>query len=230
MTKYHLVSFKTWPWVQRAVIVMRAKKVDFEVTYITKDTKQDWFLEISPHGKVPVLKVDDDVLFESNAIAEFLDEMVPPRLHPEDPIKRARNRAWTDFASSWSGALGKVSYAKTKEDHAKALEDLPATLQKIEDSLERRENDGPYFNGDQLCLVDAAYAPFLMRFNIVEGINPTGALEGFPKLKAWSEALLSNQAVIDSVPEDFGKVFNENLHRRETLAAQILDEQAAAAE
>jgi len=207
---------------------MRAKKVDFEVTYITKETKPDWFLEISPHGKVPVLMVDDDVLFESNAIAEFLDEVVEPRLAPEDPIKRARNRAWTDFASSWSGALGKVSYAKTKEDHTAGLEALPATLQKIEDSLSRRENDGPYFNGDQLCLVDAAYAPFLLRFNMVEDINPTGVLDGFPKVKAWSEALLADEAVINSVPEDFAEVFDGNLHKRGTLAAQILDERAAA--
>ena len=209
---------------------MRAKNVDFEVTYITKDSKPDWFLEISPHGKVPVLKVDDDVLFESNAIAEFLDEMVPPQLHPTDPVKRARNRAWTDFTSDWSRALGKVSYAKTKKDHAKGLEDLPKTLAKIEESLSRRENDGPYFNGDTLCLVDVAYAPFLMRFNMVEKINPTNVLDDFPKIKAWSDALLSNDAVINSVSEDFDEVFRESLHKRESLAAQILDEQSAAAE
>ena len=55
--------------MQRAVILMRAKNVDFEVTYIDLRDKPDWFLEISPHGKVPVLKLDDDILFESNAIA-----------------------------------------------------------------------------------------------------------------------------------------------------------------
>jgi Glutathione S-transferase, N-terminal domain len=46
------------------------------------DNRPDWFLAISPHKKVPVLRVDDRVsLFESNAIAEYLDETVPPRLH-----------------------------------------------------------------------------------------------------------------------------------------------------
>ena len=76
------------------MIVLRAKGVEFEVTHITADAKPEWFLEISPHGKVPVLWVDDEVLFESCAITEFLDETVKPRLHPMDPIKRARNRAW----------------------------------------------------------------------------------------------------------------------------------------
>ncbi len=58
---------------------MRAKYVEFEVTYVNLRDKPDWFLEISPHGKVPVLKVDDEILFESNAIAEYLDEMVEPK-------------------------------------------------------------------------------------------------------------------------------------------------------
>ncbi len=209
---------------------MRAKNVKFEVTYITKNTKPDWFLEISPHAKVPVLRVDDDVLFESNAIAEFLDEVVEPCLSPKDPIKRAQNRAWTDFAGGWSDALGKVNYAKTLKEHASALEALPVTLHKIEDALSQRVGNGPYFNDDKLSLVDAAYAPFLMRFDIVENINPTGILEGFPRIKAWSAALLKNEAVSGSVSEDFAEVFEENLHRRETLAGQILANKPAAAE
>jgi glutathione S-transferase len=77
MAKYVLVSFKTCPWVQRAAIVLREKNVDFEFRHIEPDNRPDWFLAISPHKKVPVLRVDDRVsLFESNAIAEYLDETV----------------------------------------------------------------------------------------------------------------------------------------------------------
>jgi glutathionyl-hydroquinone reductase len=77
--KYHLISSVTCPWVQRSVILLRVKKVDFDVTYINLREKPDWFLKLSPHGKVPVLQVGDEVLFESNAIAEFLDETFEPR-------------------------------------------------------------------------------------------------------------------------------------------------------
>lgn len=206
---------------------MRAKNLKFDVTYITKDTKPDWFLEISPHAKVPVLKVDDDVLFESNAIAEFLDEVVEPRLSPEDPIERARNRAWTDFTGGWAGALNKVNYAKTEKEHSLALKALPKTLQKVEYALGKRNNNGPYFNGDKLCLVDAAYAPFLMRFNIVENINPTGVLEDFPRIKSWSNALMNNESVIGSVSKDFSEIYETNLHNRGSLAARVLDKNSA---
>ena len=103
MTKYLLVSFKTCPWVQRAAIVLREKKVEFEFRHIEPDNRPDWFLAISPHKKVPVLRIDDKVsLFESNAIAEYLDETIAPRLHPEDPIERAINRAWTDYVPTFA--------------------------------------------------------------------------------------------------------------------------------
>ena len=72
------------------MILLRAKDVDFEVTYIDLQKKPDWFLKISPHGKVPVLLVDDEPLFDSNAIAEYLEDVILPSKHPSDPLKRAR--------------------------------------------------------------------------------------------------------------------------------------------
>lgn len=206
------------------MIVLRAKKVEFDVTYITKDDKPDWFLELSPHGKVPVLKVNDIALFESNAIAEFLDEVVEPRLAPQDPIMRAYNRAWTDFTGNWAKALNQVTYAKTVEEHASALNELPLTLQKLEDALSRRSTNGPYFNDENISLVDAAYAPFIMRFEIVEGINPTNILKQYPNISAWSDALMDNEFVINSVPNDFSEVYQVNLYNRKTLAAEILNQ------
>ena len=174
---------------------MRAKDVDFEVTYIDLRDKPDWFLEISPHGKVPVLKVDDDILFESNAIAEFLDETVEPRLHPADAIKRARNRAWTDFVADFSSALSKIIYAKTKDAMEDGLAKAPKVLSRLEEALaSERGNDGPYFNGDTLCLVDAAYGPFLRRLAMAEAALPER--HPYPALYAGFIALL--EALVSS--------------------------------
>ena len=79
-SQFKLCSFKTCPWVQRAAIVLRAKNVPYEITYIDRDHRPDWFLAVSPHSKVPVLLIDGkEALFESNAIAEYLEETVAPR-------------------------------------------------------------------------------------------------------------------------------------------------------
>ena len=210
---------------------MRAKEVEFEVTYVNLRDKPDWFLEISPHGKVPVLKVDDEILFESNAIAEYLDETVEPRLHPEDAIKRARNRAWTDFVPDFSAALNKIGYAKTKEAMEDGLAAAPKAISRLEGALAKeRSNDGPYFNGDKLCLVDAAYAPFLQRFAIVEDILNTGLLNDYPLVQAWSDALLANNTVTGAVPDNFSEEFKGNHQRRDTYAWSKMEASRIAAE
>ena len=222
--KYHLISSYTCPWVQRAVIMMRAKGIGFDVTYIDLRNKPDWFLEISPHGKVPVLKVDDVPLFESNAIAEYLDEMVEPRLHPADPIKRARNRAWTDFLPDfvYSG-LNTVTYCPSKEALPDALKAAKKRLSRLEEAIaNERGNDGPYFNGDKLCLVDAAYGPFLQRFSISEKVLLTGLLQDFPLVSSWSDALLANETIVGAVAPNFPKEYEANLARRGTYAWALM--------
>jgi glutathione S-transferase len=206
--------------VQRAVIILRAKNVEFDVTYIDLRSKPAWFLEISPHGKVPVLKVGDQILFESNAIAEFLDETVAPRLHPADPFKRARNRAWTDFVPTFSAALGEVTYAKDKVAVAAGIKRLTGPLTRLEGALAtERPGSGPYFNGGEISLVDAAYAPFLQRFTICEKVLKTGLLDNFPLVKAWASTLLADNRVTSALPDNFPSAYQANLERRGALAA-----------
>lgn len=208
---------------------MRAKDVDFDVTYINLREKPDWFLKISPHGKVPVLHVHDVPLFESNAIAEYLDEVVEPRLHPADPVKRAQNRAWTDFTATFSAALGKINYAKSEQEVAAGIEGAKPCLQRLEDAIAReRGNDGPFFNGKELCLVDAAYAPFLQRFMINDAILQTGLLDGYPLVSAWAKALLADDRVTGAVAPEFQTAYDENLERRGTYASQLKQARTAA--
>jgi len=210
------------------VILLRAKDVEFDVTYINLREKPDWFLEISPHGKVPVLKVGDEILFESNAIAEFLDEMVAPRLHPEDPIERAKNRAWTDFTATFAGALSKIHYAKTREDMEAAVEAAPEVLLKVEKALAGRGNNGPFFNGPDLSLVDAAYAPFLQRYLLIDNGLKNDVLKDFPLIRAWAETLMADERVTGAVPDNFEAEFIGNLHRRDLYAREFFENTVAA--
>ena len=64
-----LISHKLCPYVQRAVIALNEKGVPFERIDIDLANKPDWFLKISPLGKVPVLLVatadGEAALFES---------------------------------------------------------------------------------------------------------------------------------------------------------------------
>lgn len=227
--KIHLISSVTCPWVQRSAITLGVKNIDFDVTYINLRDKPDWFLKISPHGKVPVLQIDDQILFESNAILEYLDESYEPHLHPADPIKRARNRAWNEFIRDFSSALTSMTYSKSREELAQAIEKAPARIERVEEAIANdRDNDGPFFNGDKLCLVDATYGPFFQRFAIAEKVLKTGVLKKFPLVQAWSDALLASEAIVGAVASNFAEEYRANLVRRGAYAATLMEPSAAA--
>jgi glutathione S-transferase len=230
MTKYLLVSFETCPWVQRAAIVLREKKIAFEFRHITPDNRPDWFLAISPHKKVPVLRIDDSVsLFESNAIAEFLDETIAPRLHPENPVARAVNRAWTDYLPTFAETVTGGAYAETEADYVKAVAKIPVALDRIEKALEK-QGAGPYFNGEKYSLVDAAYAPFLQRYYFLDRIKRIGEIEKFPRLVAWAEALLARPSTHSFPPAELEAKYRANLRRRGNYLARLIEPAEQAAE
>ena len=229
MTKYMLVSFKTCPWVQRSAIVLREKNTPFEMRHIEPDNRPDWFLAISPHKKVPVLRIDDRVsLFESNAINEYLDETIAPRLHPEDPIERALNRAWTDYVPTFASAVTATAYADSEADYNKAAAAIPVAFERLEKALEK--GGGPYFNGAEYSLVDAAYAPFLQRYHFLDRVRKLGHLEKFPRLAAWSEALLNRPSTHSFAPAEFEAMYRDGLKRRNKWVSRFVEPAKAAAE
>src|SRR5262249_51048921 len=100
MPQLTLVSHELCPYVQRAAIALEEKGVAFERINVDLTNKPDWFLAISPLGKVPLLKVGEAVIFESAVIVEYLEETQDSPLHPADPLERAEHRAWIEFGSS----------------------------------------------------------------------------------------------------------------------------------
>jgi glutathione S-transferase len=230
MPTYELVSFKTCPWVQRAAIVLREKKIPFTFIHIEADDRPDWFRAISPHNKVPVLRIDGrTALFESGAIAEYLDETAAPRLHPEDPVERAFHRAWIEYLPTFVDVTSSHAYAATEEEFAKAAAQVPAAFAKVEKALERQAG-GPLFQGARYSLVDAAYAPFLQRHLFLERIRPIGHIGSFPRLKAWAEALAARPSTHSFPPAEFEAMYREGVKRRNVWMSRFADASKAAAE
>jgi glutathione S-transferase len=225
MPKFMLCSFKTCPWVQRAAIVLQAKEVPYDINYIDRDHRPQWFLAISPHAKVPVLQIDGrHAIFESNAIAEYLDETVPPRLHPEDPIERARHRAWTDYVSTFAASVSDTAYADSEEEFTARAPQMEGPFGKLEEALAQGDKEGPYFSGARLSLVDAAYAPFLQRYTFMDRLRPLGIIGKFPRLARWRDALLAAPAVKASTVPDIEAAWQENLRLRGRWLARYVPE------
>ena len=230
MAKYLLVSFKTCPWVQRAAIVLREKNVPFEFRHIEPDNRPEWFLAISPHKKVPVLRIDDKVsLFESNAINEYLDETIAPRLHPDDPIERAINRAWTDYVPTFAESVTGMAYADDEKVYNAAAAKIPVAFERVERALEK-QGAGPLFNGAKYSLVDAAYAPFLQRYFFLDRIRPICLIAKYPRLKAWADTLMKRPSTHSFPEAEFETLYRLNVKRRNKWVSQFVADAAVAAE
>jgi len=216
--KLQLISFKLCPFVQRAVIALRKQGINYDITFINLMDPPEWFEELSPTGQVPILKVDDEVIFESNVIVEFLNEISGDKLHPSDPVMRAKNRSWMSYSSSMFDHLFSL-ITGDKETFVSAKGALTQKLAK----LEKIKSDQKYFNGDQFMMIDAAIAPFFMRVSwINEFTDNILSLENFPKIHIWSKALLSDKDVMASVEEGLDDVYYSNIEARGAHLSTLL--------
>jgi glutathione S-transferase len=197
--KLVLISHRLCPDVQRAAIALAEKGVPFERVDIDLDAKPDWFLRLSPLGKVPVLKVGDNVIFESAVILEYLEDTRPNPLHPADPLVRAEHRSWIEFGSSVLADLWGFYTAPDAEAFAARTAALAAKFAR----LEARIGEGPFFDGARFSLVDAAFGPVFRYFDVFDGIADFGILAGKPKVAAWRRALATRPSVQAAVSADY---------------------------
>ena len=197
---YKLVSFDVCPYVQRSVITLQEKGVPYEIEYIDLNNKPEWFMQLSPLGKVPILIIEDTVIFESATINEYLDEIAPGRkLQPSDPLQRAHNRAWIEFTSTVLVTRNQMQHAKTEQETRRLAAIVNGQLARLEEQID----NGPFFNGNDFSLVDAAAAPLFQRLAWLLELAPDlGVLDDLPKVTAWSEALLQRESVKRSTVAD----------------------------
>jgi glutathione S-transferase len=211
--KFELISFDICPYVQRSVITLKHKKVDFKLTFIDLGNPPEWFNKISPLGKVPVLLVKNTpesepvVLFESAVINEYLDEVTPPMIMPSDPLEKARQRAWIAVSGE---CLMWLFTAMTSQDAAEVTEarsDLWDTLARVEDALP----GGNYFTGNQFSLVDAAFAPVFMRMLMMRSMRDDAHWKNLPKTHQWAKSLMELPEVKTSIESNFKERYKEVL-------------------
>lgn len=202
--KLELISFALCPFVQRSVITLKYKKADFKLTYIDLKNKPQWFLNISPMGRVPVLRVDETTsIFESAVINEFLDETVGKPLMSSEPLQRALERSWIQFGSELIMSMYVATMAKNNEEMDAKISQLFADLAKVQVVL----GEGPYFRGTQFSLVDTSWAPLFMRLFLSSHLKEDRRWSDIPRVRQWGEELMKVPAVQQSVLPDFADLY-----------------------
>jgi glutathione S-transferase len=211
-----LVSHKLCPYVQRAVIALTEKGIPFERIDIDLASKPDWFLRISPLGKVPVLLVETEdgevALFESNVICEYIEEtQAGAKLHPRDALERAQHRAWMEFGSTILSELWGLETTGDPAIFESKRQAVAAKFARVEEAL----GAGRYFAGENFSLVDAVFAPIFRYFDVFDQLTDLSVFADTPKVRAWRATLAKRPSVRTAVGADYPQLLHAFLVRHD---------------
>ncbi|ALC11105.1 glutathione S-transferase family protein [Sphingopyxis sp. 113P3] len=201
--KITLYAVEKAPMVQPVRMCLFEKQIEHELVYINPYNKPQWYKDLTPNGQglVPLLDVDGELIFESSVINEYLDEMFPARRFlPTDPVVKAKNRAWTLAALEILLALVDMTVLRRLEEYEFNRTRLLGKLTKLDEQL----SDGPFFNGEQLALIDFQYAPILLRIDILDRLYGTDVLPQFKRIPAWAKNVLALESQKATVPPPSG--------------------------
>jgi len=209
--KFHLVTHVLCPYVQRSIIVLQEKDIPYTRTDIDLSNTPAWFKRLSPMNKVPLLLVNESkALFESAVICEYLNEITPGSLHPQDPLEKAHHRAWIEFGSGILDSIGGLYSAK---DEA-SFESKRIEIQNKFQLVEKEMSGAPFFSGDKFQLIDAVYGPIFRYFQVFDRITDLAIFEGGSKISAWRETLQQRVSVQHAVAAEYPELLLQFLKER----------------
>ncbi len=165
------------------------------------------FLQLNPQGFVPALKLDDgQVLTQSLAIVEYLDELRPqPPLLPASPEERARVRAMSQLIACDIHPLNNLrvlQYLEGPLAQSPSVRDawyrhwIEAGFTALEDMLGRDASRGRFCHGASPTIADVCLVPQVFnarRFSV--------DLSPYPRLVAIDAACRELAAFASAAPE-----------------------------
>ncbi len=191
ISQIQLVSAEVCPFAQRSRLALLEKELSFELVEINLDNKPDWFTNVSPYSKVPVLLHGDTTIFESTVINEYLDEIAPePNLLPTSPQQRAEARIWIDFDNSRIVPIFyKVLLAQDDQTQTELKLRMTDALRRLEQAGFPGREMGPFWFGSKVSLVDIAMYPHFERFNVLKHYRDIEIPDNYVKIHTWLEAM-----------------------------------------
>ena len=192
MESIKIYSSARCPYAQRTRMLMIEKEIPFELTEVDLRNKPDWFLAVSPYGKVPVIVDDGQTIYESAIINEYLDEKyISIPMMPEEPVERAKARIWMDYCTNKYLTLSRKLLVDhgNEELQTENKKKMKESLIYIEKECFEKNANGPFWLGNNISLVDLHYAPFFERFGAFKELFGVEWPEECVKIADWWSAI-----------------------------------------
>ncbi|XAR73531.1 Glutathione dehydrogenase (ascorbate) [Bertholletia excelsa] len=173
------------PFSQRVLLTMEEKHLPYGVKLVDLAKKPDWFLKISPEGKVPVLKIDEKWIADSDVITQALEEKFPdpPLVTPPEKAS-VGSKIFSTF----------IGFLKSKDPNDGTEQALLNELTAFNDFI--KEN-GPFVNGKGVSAADLTLGPKLYHMEIALGHYKNWSVpDSLPYLKSYMKTLFSLDSFI----------------------------------
>jgi glutathione S-transferase len=193
----------TYTWAVR--MVCEEKGIDYVLTETPLRAPE--ILAIHPFGKMPVLRHGDVELFESKAIATYLDRSFPaPWLFPSDPRLAGLTEQWVSLVNTvidrtlirtyvFAYIAARISNETPDREAIDAV--MPAVREQLA-VLDRAVAETGYLAGDQLTFADINLLPILYRLRqFPEGAQ---ALAAMPSLAGYYERHAARPSFMRTIP------------------------------
>ena len=164
--------------------------------------KEDWFLRISPNGRIPAI-VDRDAdglaIFESGALMIYLAEKTG-RLLPDDPKGRARVLQWLMFQMGGIGPMmgqANVFFRYFPEKIQPAIDRYQHECRRLFEVLDVHLTENEWL-GDDFSIADIANWCWVRTYKW-SGVSR----DGLPHLKRWMDVMKERPALRKGVEVPF---------------------------
>jgi glutathione S-transferase len=196
------------PFVRKVMAVAMDKFAAFELESVNIMAMPEWFLEISPMKRIPVLR-DRSIgtagvpgtIADSSAICAYIDAKHPqPALYPADPYVRGRALMIEEYADTMLAPVGGLGLFRPvffnviqgqEPDLETARETWNTKLPPVLDYLETTLGKRPYFVGEEPTIADISVACVFMQLTLVADLT----LDRFSALAEFIERMLERPAI-----------------------------------
>jgi len=201
------------PFVRKVRTVFAEKGIDYTLENVNIFPAPDWFTEISPLKRIPVLRDTDhpepNTIADSSAICAFAEQLnSTPALYPVDGFDRGRACWFEEYADTeianavGMGVFRPVALAALmgkEQDTEAANKAMTERMPAIFDYLTRELGDSDYLVGNSLSIADISVATQFVNLQHA-GFKPDAAK--WPALAAYVERILARPSFKALIEED----------------------------
>ncbi|KAM2527725.1 hypothetical protein TB1_024948 [Malus domestica] len=168
------------PFCQRVLLTLEEKHLPYDLKLVDLGNKPEWFLKINSEGKVPVVKLDEKWVADSDIITQALEEK-----YPEPPLATPPEKASVG-SKIFSTFIG---FLKSKDPKDGTEQALLNELSSFNDYL--KEN-GPFINGKEVSAADLSLGPKLYHLEIALGHFKDWSIpDSLPYVKSYMKSIFS---------------------------------------